>query len=237
MRKIYLSVFLIFATILTSCDKTVIGGKNFETRVVEQQESLQYNSIAVYDNIDVNVTYGAHAMSIYAPGNVQPHISTTVVDGVLVVKYADGVKVLMDEEPAVLITHPGLVAVYTNDSTGQSLCDPNNTLQSLRVEGDGDIEVSGLDVPQLTATIIGKGSISLRGTAQEAQYTVDGSGDIDADRMSVGTLQATVDGNGEIECYARERLDAHTKGLGEIKYQGPPTLQVTSSGRVVRDID
>ena len=99
MRKIYLSVFLIFATILTSCDKTVVSGKNFETRVIEQQQSLQYNSIAVYDNIDVNVTSGAHAMSIYAPGNVQPYISTTVVNGVLVVKYADGVKVLVDEEP------------------------------------------------------------------------------------------------------------------------------------------
>lgn len=237
MRKIYLSVFLIFATILTSCDKTVVGGKNFETRVIEQQQSLQYNSIAVYDNIDVNVTSGAHAMSIYAPGNVQPYISTTVVNGVLVVKYADGVKVLIDEEPAVLIAHPGLVAVHTNDSTGQSHCDPNNTLQALRVEGDGELEVSGLDVPQLTATVVGSGSISLRGTAQEAQYTVEGRGEIDADRMSVGTLQATVNGNGEIECYAREHLDAHTKGMGEIKYQGPPTLHVTSSGHVVRDID
>ena len=41
MKKIYLSVCLIFVTILTSCDKTVVGGKYFETRVVEQQQSLQ----------------------------------------------------------------------------------------------------------------------------------------------------------------------------------------------------
>ena len=43
--------------------------------------------------------------------------------------------------------------------------------------------------------------------------------------------------NGEIECYATERLEAHTTGMGEIKYQGPAGLQVVSSGRVIRDID
>ena len=55
--------------------------------------------------------------------------------------------------------------------------------------------------------------------------------------MNVGSLNARVDGNGEIECYATERLEAHTTGMGEIKYQGPAGLQVVSSGRVIRDID
>ncbi|MBR3951386.1 MAG: DUF2807 domain-containing protein [Bacteroidaceae bacterium] len=237
MRKIYLSVFLIFAIILTSCDKMVVGNKNYENRIVEQQQSSQYNSIAVYDNIEVNVSSGAPAMSIYAPSNVQAHISTTVVDGVLVIKYNDNVKVMVDEEPVVLITHPGLTTIYSNDSTQTGIPDTKATLQSLRVEGDGDIEVVGLDVPQLTATIIGNGSITLRGTARQAQYIVNGRGEIDADKMNVGTLQASIEGNGEIECYAHDHLEAHTTGMGEIKYQGPPTLQVTSSGHVVRDID
>lgn len=233
----YMSVFLVFAVLLTSCDKTIVAGKNYETRQVEQQQNVQYNSIVVYDNIEVKVSNGAHAMSIYAPSNVQPYISTTIVDNVLVVKYTEGVRVLADEEPVVYMSHPGLVAVQANDNAEVGLYDANTMLQSLRVEGDGDIEVANINVPQLDATVVGSGSISLRGEAQEARYSVEGRGEIDADGMSVGSLQATVDGSGEIECYAREYLDARTTGAGEIKYQGPPSLQVTASGRVVRDID
>ena len=233
----YLSSVLVFAAFLSSCDKTVVAGKNYETRQVEQQPNVQYNSIAVYDNIEVKVSNGVHAMSIYAPANVQPYISTTIVDNVLVVKYADGVRVLADEEPVVFVAHPGLMTIQAHDNAEVGVYDANTTLQSLRVEGDGDIEVSNLDVPQLNITVIGSGSVSVRGTAQEGQYLVDGRGEIDADRMSVGSLKATVEGSGEIECYAREYLEARTSGTGEIKYQGPPSLQVTSSGRVKRDID
>ncbi|MBO7317298.1 MAG: DUF2807 domain-containing protein, partial [Bacteroidales bacterium] len=233
---VYLSLVLIFSAFLASCDTTVVAGQSYETRLVEQQ-NLQYNSIAVYDNIEVKVSDGKPAISIYAPTNVQPHIVATVAEGVLVIKYTDGVRVLADEEPVVYVAHPTLLAVQAHNNAEAGVSNANTTLQMLLVDGDGDIEVANLDVPELTATVKGSGSISLRGTAQEARYQVEGRGEIDADRMSVGSLQATVDGSGEIECYAREYLDARTSGTGEIKYQGPASLQVTSSGRVVREID
>ena len=235
MKKgFYIAISSFFILLSTACDNTIIGNNNYQNQVIEQGASAQYNTIAVYDNIEVRVTSGANAISVYAPSNVLPHISTTVVDDVLVVKYADGVKVLVEEEPVVFVALPGLTGVQANDNAESGV---HNPIQTLRVEGDGEIEVANLNVPHLTVSVIGSGNISIRGTAQEAVYKVDGRGEINADRMNVGSLNARVDGNGEIECYATERLEAHTTGMGEIKYQGPAGLQVVSSGRVIRDID
>ena len=237
MKKVFcLTNVFILLVLLVACDSVVVGSKKYETRTVELPQDVQYDAIKVYDDIDVKVAQGNHAISIYAPHNVQKHISTVIVDDVLVVKYADGAKVLVDEEPVVFVSYPYLVATHSVDTaTGQPA--HGATLNTLRVEGDGDIEVQALDVPFLTAEVIGGGTISLQGVAQEAVLRVDGSGEIDADRMKATKMTASVDGNGDIECYVLEYLEAHTTALGEIKYQGPAMLQVTTTGRVVRDID
>lgn len=110
------------------------------------------------------------------------------------------------------------------------------SLESVSVQGSGDITATGVAGESFEAEVTGSGDIVARGTVRSVRATISGSGDIDLSDLRAEDAAVTVRGSGDIEVYATGELDASVVGSGDIRYRGDPSdvrREVTGSGDIV----
>jgi len=78
---------------------------------------------------------------------------------------------------------------------------------------------------RLEAVLNGACSLTLRGTAKQAVFTVNGASRVEAFGLIAGTAAVTINGAGSCEVTARETLDAEINGVGSITYDGSPEVR------------
>lgn len=130
-----------------------------------------------------------------------------------------------DEELAVYVTSPDIVAVRLNgsgDFVSEKKVDTDNMAITLR--GSGDISFDDLLCDRCKVDLIGSGDITLdRLEAQSASATLIGSGDIRLKLIKVLDTTLSVKGSGDIKaefvkgCGA---VDCDLNGSGDISLQG-----------------
>lgn len=105
----------------------------------------------------------------------------------------------------------------------------------LNVNGTGSLAVDGVQADQLSAMLVGTGSIRLAGRANRAHLSSSGAGLIDAAALSAGDLTVRVDGTGETRANARFTAQVTTTGLGKVTVLGSPkcTVKTAADGPVV----
>lgn len=227
--------------------QTVTPSKNYITRSVDHV--TDFSSIQVHGSPDVEYRQSNDsktAISIYGSDNLVDLLEVTTVNGVLHVKFKEGVKILHGERRLkVIASSSSLVSV---DIQGSADVDLRGTIQgtdlNLNVMGSGDIEAEDLRFTNIAAMVKGSGDISLKnvkatqvktqvygsgdievkGVTEQAILSLSGSGDISADKLVAAKVTATIAGSGDIDCYASEQLDATVSGSGDIEYAGNPSI-------------
>lgn len=109
------------------------------------------------------------------------------------------------------------------------------SLSSAGVTGSGNITAVGIAADSFRARVTGSGDLTLRGSAQSAEYGVTGSGDLDAENLDAARAKASITGSGDITLKAREAADVKVTGSGDITVVGQPpklTRNVTGSGDI-----
>ena len=109
------------------------------------------------------------------------------------------------------------------------------SLTALSISGDGQISATGINTPQLTATVSGSGLLSAAGTATQLDVTLSGAGQAQLFQLTARDVHAVVSGSGLIQVNATTSLDAAVPGSGAIVYSGSPpqvTTSVTGTGAV-----
>jgi hypothetical protein len=109
------------------------------------------------------------------------------------------------------------------------------SLDGLRLQGAGNISVTGINSRALTVALPGSGNIDATGTATQLDVTISGEGNALLRQLIARDARAALGGNGNIMLTATHSLTARVSGSGTILYGGNPphvNQMVTGSGTI-----
>ena len=182
--------------------------------------ATQTRTVAGFSRLDlagsnnVTVAVGApQSVVVHADSNLISHVTTQVAGGTLVI--GDTGSFTARSPMSVEVSVPSLTR--------------------LNLSGDGQISVTGINVPRLAVTVSGSGLLSAAGTATQLDVTLSGDGQAQLFRLPARDVHAVVTGSGLIQVNATTSLDAAVPGTGAIVYSGNPprvTTSVTGTGAV-----
>jgi len=182
--------------------------------------AAQTRTVAGFSRLDlagsnnVTVVVGApQSVVVRADSNLISHVTTQVVGGTLVI--GDTGSFTRRAPMSVEVSVPSLT--------------------TLNLSGDGQISVTGINVPRLAVTVSGSGLLSAAGTATQLDVTLSGDGQAQLFQLTARDVHAVVTGSGLIQVNATTSLDAAVPGTGAIVYSGNPpqvTTSVTGTGAV-----
>lgn len=102
---------------------------------------------------------------------------------------------------------------------------------SLKVIGNGAIVADGVKCTRLSAASqAGKGTLTISGAANEANYTIAGVGAVSAIETTTVKSKCWLTGTGSIECNVRDALTVYGVGSGTVYYTGDPTIKKRAPG-------
>jgi Putative auto-transporter adhesin, head GIN domain len=104
------------------------------------------------------------------------------------------------------------------------------SLESLNIDGVGNIEAKGIQGKRLAVAMDGVGKVTIAGSADVLDLTLSGVGSFKGDEFK--TKQATVrnSGVGSAVVNVSDRLDASISGVGSIEYVGSPQVRESVEG-------
>lgn len=177
---------------------TVKGSGNTAT---EARTTGQFSKLRIDAGGDVQVTVGQPvSVSVTADDNILPLIETHVTGDELVIRPT---KSISTRNPIrVTITVP--------------------SLSSVKINGSGDVTVTGVNSPTFAASISGSGSINAIGAAESVSGSIAGSGDLQLSGLASKSAAISISGSGSAQVHATESLQAGISGSGDIIYSGSP---------------
>jgi hypothetical protein len=105
------------------------------------------------------------------------------------------------------------------------------SLDALRLNGDGNITVTGITGRRLTVALPGSGVIDATGTTTRLEVTISGEGAALLGQLVARDVNAALSGDGSVTLAATHSLKASISGSGTILYRGnPPHITTTVSG-------
>ena len=164
---------------------------------------------------NVTVQVGARrSVIVHADSNLLRRVTTRVRSGRLVIG-----------------TTPGNLSAKSPMFVAVSL----PSLDRLRLQGDGNIAVTGVNSQRLAVSLPGSGNIDATGTATKLDVTISGEGTALLRQLVARDAKAALSGDGSIMLTATRSLTASVSGSGTILYGGTPahvTQTVTGSGTI-----
>jgi hypothetical protein len=106
-------------------------------------------------------------------------------------------------------------------------------IETLRIAGSGDAEVTGLNGGRFTLMIDGSGDVQARGTVERTDVTIRGSGDVDMSELATADPTVIIEGSGNVEIgnVTGGTARVETRGSGDVTLSGrAERLDVTVAG-------
>ncbi|HJS54989.1 MAG TPA: DUF2807 domain-containing protein [Chitinophagaceae bacterium] len=218
----------------SSCKKVVGEGMVLtETRTIAGFSGV---SASVAGKINYKID-SAYKVEITAQQNVLDVIETSKLNGYLLIKVRNGVRIKVNEEIVINISAP--TADYLHLSGAADLMVIGNIITAnldMGISGTGNITLPAVSVnDKITATISGSGNIDVwGGTAANEDLRISGSGKILLGSVDAQKATTTISGSGDIYVKLSQSLDATISGSGSVYYRGNPLIstQISGSGRV-----
>jgi len=203
MRLLALPLAVVLLALAAGCG----GGPD----VTETRDVAAFDRLEISDNVEVDVTPGDSPEVLVTAGrDVIDHVHTDSSGGVLHIDIVDR---------GIVIGPDPFDDVRVQVSIG--------ALEGVRVEGSGDVTLTGVDHDALEIEIEGAGDIEASGTVGTLTATIEGAGDADLSQLAASTARVTVEGAGDAQLNVTDRLDVTVQGAGDVSYRGDPA--VTSS--------
>lgn len=206
---------LVGLLVLAGCGNVVgptvgSGAASSEQRPVSGITALELSAPGT-----VEITTGdVQALTVEAPADVLPRLTSEVSGGVLTLNTKEGTHLQGGVEIRYRLTVP--------------------TLDRIAVAGSGSVRYPQLRTGALAVTIDGSGDLTLGGSADRQEVTISGSGTYTAGDLASRTTTLTINGSGDADVAAAERLQATINGSGTVTYRGTPTVEqnIAGSGEV-----
>jgi hypothetical protein len=112
------------------------------------------------------------------------------------------------------------------------------SLDALKLQGNGNIRVTGISRPSLTVGLASNGDIEAAGTTTRLDVMIGGVGTAFLGHLIARDSKAALNGNGSIVVTATHTLNASVSGNGTIFYGGNPphvTTKISGDGTITGD--
>lgn len=164
------------------------------------------------NNIIVHV--GARqAVIVHADNNLLSRVTTQVRSGSLVIGATTG-------------------ALKTKSQMFVEVNVPS--LRAVTLEGDGNITVTGINSPSVSAGIPGSGTITASGTTTRLDLTIGGSGTASLGQLITRDATASIPGSGSIMLTPTRSFNASIPGSGRILSAATPSTSAQESPAAAR---
>ena len=225
--NLFLALWVLF--LFASCNiKTYEGGETTEKRKVEE-----YSGLHIKGPFDVRINTDNRAgVSITAPSDAVPDITTEVRNGILVIDL--DARGFTTQSFDVAIGNAELDEISMSGSgsfEGEILSKDKLTLE---VGGSGFINAIA-NPRELEADVSGSGSIKASGKCESLEAEISGSGSISMRNMESKNADVSISGSGSMSTNVSGELKASISGSGSISYTGNPEKvdkSVSGSGSV-----
>jgi hypothetical protein len=102
------------------------------------------------------------------------------------------------------------------------------TLNSVALNGAGNISINGVNGDALALVVQGAGNLEASGKVETLTARTNGAGNMDLARLVAGAATVSLNGAGNMDVNATKSLDATVNGVGSIDYLGKPQDVKTS---------
>ena len=229
------SLFAALALVSTAaCSTTTLVGSGVpktETRPIEGVRAL-----VVHLPGKVDVTQGAtESLTITADDNVLPEIESKVDGGVLKLAFRKATN-LRSATIRIALGVKTLESVSINGSGDVHTGALKSPTLKITINGSGDVKLGAIDAEKFDATIRGSGDIHASGRVKALDISIAGSGDVKLAQMQADQVKVGIAGSGDAQVWARDVLTVRVAGSGDVRYYGDPTVDqsVLGSGRIKR---
>jgi hypothetical protein len=229
MKRLIISLFAVMTLLLVQCgkDEGICVGKTGKT-ITQMRTTLPYNSVEVYDNINLILTHDTSLTAIYveAGENLIDGITTKIDSGKLVLRNHNSCNWLRSFEVPVnvYLTYTKLDSIIFQ-AAGNITCTnewTNDTIYLDVVEGGGQINLN-LNVFKSFITVrYGTVAINITGFSQVTYISSQGYGPLHAeDLYSKFTYVYTFSPN-DVFVKATVELGVEIRNIGNVYYTGNP---------------
>jgi hypothetical protein len=103
-------------------------------------------------------------------------------------------------------------------------------LDTIRVQGSGDLDLGRVDKDELTIVVQGGADIDASGTVGHLELVVNGAGDADLGELEARTARVQIEGAGDAQLNVSDELDVSVEGAGDVSYRGNPSVRQRVEG-------
>ena len=214
----------------SSCKKVVGEGQvQTETRTITGFSGVSA-SIGGKINYKIDPVY---KIEITAQPNILDVIETSKINGHLLIKVRNGVRIKANEEITVDISAPTADYLHLSGSGDLTVTGSINAANlDMGISGTGNITVPTVIIAdRIDAAISGSGDINVQsGTARNEDLRISGSGKLFLDGVAAEKARTNISGSGDIQVNLSQTLDATISGSGSVYYRGHPLISTTISG-------
>jgi hypothetical protein len=212
--NMFLFITILIISLLMGCTgnirlvTTIQGSGNVvtETREVNGFTAVALNGIG---HLIIDQT-GTESISITADDNILPAIETRVSGDTLIISIEDN--------------------TIFNNVTELTYRVMVQAIDTLELNGAGDIEVLNLDGQDWRATLAGGGNITVSGQVERQTAELNGAGAYNAEALQSQEAAINQNGAGTAIVQVSEQLDVTINGVGSVEYIGNPTVREEING-------
>lgn len=207
------------------------GGKGHGPVKSETRTVSTYTGIKAGGAFEIDVTQSASTgLTIEAPDDVLPDISTEVNGGVLTIKFTKEVNNLQNS----VKVHLQTASLNMVDISGASTLDMKNNFTAdhfqLKASGAAVIKAS-LKTKKTDIDASGAAQLDIDGSADECSADVSGASHINAEKFTTVKTTVDVSGASSLDMNVTQSISGSATGASSIHYKGnPATKNVTASG-------
>lgn len=235
MKKLFFMLAAAAALLTSSSCKKVVGEGDLQT---ETRSVTGFSGVSV--SIGGKIYYRIapeYKVEITAQRNILDVIQATKINGHLLLKVKDGVRIKSNEEITVNISAP--TADYLHLSGTGDLAVIGDIISAgldIGISGTGNISVQSAKITdKIDADISGSGDINVQsGVAKNEDLRISGSGKLFMDGVVAEKATTHISGSGDMQVNLSQTLDATISGSGSVYYRGNPLIStsISGSGRV-----
>lgn len=210
----------------------VVGSGN----VVDEPRNVSgYSRVVVNGGIDVRLKRtGAEKAVVHADDNIVPLIETRVEGGKLFVETKKDASFRTHTKLFVVVEFKQLDSIQLQGSGDVQVDDIKAGIFEGTIKGSGNLRIGRIEADTVALSIAGSGNFDARGNAGRLGVRIEGSGDVKAEDLKAKIAAVSIAGSGDARVHATESLQARIAGSGDVRYRGSPQVEkkIAGSGEV-----
>lgn len=184
----------------------------------EQVRSVTpFKGIAVHGPVSLVVEAGkSYSLKVQGDPRFIERVTSEVVDGELRLDMKDSTRNSLQNSDRVVVTLPAL--------------------HSFKGEGAGVMHLNNIRGALLDVNYRGAGRLVIGGEVRELRLRAQGVGEVDTKGLVAQDANVSFEGIGSVNIYAKNKLNANVRGMGDLTYYGNPRVvnkSVSGIGSVV----